>query len=242
MSVKKWYRKSNSGKTGITMWGGWKTGNTSGALDTEIVIVKQALLEISVALQNADASSFTDEYLVGSQGTHKNIYANGLNRLKLHVKAYLNAKSDNSILYVAKQTFMSLASSPGYNTEGLILESNLRKSNTIIIQQGFILTYPVGSVNKKLTTWGRHKTVLHELTHSLLRTKDVWFHGGVYGTTSQYANDAVTTRQETKDLASSAVTGCNGEPMCYHNAENWTNAIAGCHPSNGGKADQEIVN
>ncbi|MCJ7602439.1 MAG: hypothetical protein MUO63_13195 [Desulfobulbaceae bacterium] len=239
MPVIKWIKKDDRDDNS-KFHPNWKNSSSAQTgYDNEITIVKQALATIMVCLTKAAASDTTDLYLKQSKTTYTKKFNNGVGKLKKHVQSF-QGTSRQQKLYIAHGLVPNaLASSPPTTSKTLTLDpNNYKSSTTIIIQPSFITGYTVGLITKTLSDWGRCKTILHELTHSLLLTKDVWFKNSVYGLSPPNPDFAVTTDQECKTLAiANDIDSDNQLPLCWMNAENWTNAIASCHPILSGNSD-----
>jgi hypothetical protein len=237
MPVVKWIQESQR-EDGVTPYmSSWKNSRSAQTgKDTEIDIVKAALVTIKACLKDAVVSSTTDLYLKDStKYAYGKMFSDGVTRLKNHVDEYLKSGTTGTRLFVATQNVNgALASSPPTSQTTLDLStSTLKGVNTLIVHPNLTNPFTVSGVEKRLSDWGRHTTVLHELTHSLLRTKDVWKKGGVYGISPPDPSYAVTTETECRDLAG-AGDASSGIPLSWFNAENWTRAIASCHASRSG--------
>jgi hypothetical protein len=214
----------------MSSWKNWRNATTGKT--TDIAIVKSALTVIKACLDNARASSTTDLYLKDSTSiSNRQKFNQGVVRLKKHVVEYQNTGTTGTRLFVAYQDVPgALASSPPTSKTTLELGSDLKGVNTLIIHASFTGSFVVSGVSKSMTDWGRYATVLHELTHSLLLTKDVWIRGTVYGIDPPDPGNAVTTDTQCKALANAANVNMF-MPLSWFNAENWTRAIASCHPT-----------
>ncbi len=238
MPLVKWIQDDQRVKTGpgktkpMTSWKNWRQAKTG--RDNEITIVKRALIEIKLCLDNATANDLTDLYLRNSKTSNRKIFGDGVNRIKLHVTDYLD---DTAIarLFVAYENVTAMASSPPTKQDDLNLGTTKQSMNTIIIHNPFTTAFTVSGRVKMLSDWGRYITVLHELTHSLLRTKDVWIRNTVYGVDPPDPDHAVSTDDECKALAnvllSNALNTKYSPHISWYNAENWARAIWSCHPT-----------
>ncbi len=203
------------------------TGVNSNVLD----VVTLKCKEILKCLNACTASSTTDLYLTKSSSTYKASYFDpGIKILKTYFNGFINAKDYK--LYVAYYAGgPSLACCP--RDTGLKLRLKKKgNSKYIILEPAYNNPYSVGSVRKKLTEKGRCTTILHELTHGIMMTKDVETYGTA-GYTHKSANmdNAVTTDSECKALALDGQVDTDfNVPLSYVNAENWTRAIWACHP------------
>lgn len=237
MPVVKWIQEDQRVKSGanktkpMSSWKNWKQAKTG--RDNEIAIVRRALAEIKLCLDHATPNNTTDLYLSNSK-KHKAMFDKGILRLKTHVVDYID-DTTSTRLFVAYENITAMASSPTTNQDDLNFGSTRKSMNTIIIHNPFTVSYTVGGQAKSLSDWGRYITVLHELTHSLLRTKDVWIKNTVYGVAPADPNNAVSTDDECKDLAkvpsSNALNVKYAPHISWYNAENWARAIGSCHPT-----------
>ena len=237
MPVVKWIQENERVTVGLdktksmSRWKNWQQARTGRPND--IAIVKSALIQIKACLDNAATSNTTNLYLTNSTSSNQAVFANGIDRLKLHVGDYIS-DNGNTRLFVAFEDITALASSPPTGRRELNFNDTKQGMNTIIIHSPFTTSFRVGGVTKSLSTWGRYVTVLHELTHSLMRTKDVWIKNLAYGIDPPDADNAVSTDDECRALAnvasSNPINNTYGPHISWYNAENWARAIASCHP------------
>jgi len=236
MPVKKWVQENQRDENSKyhPTWKGWKQAETG--RDNEIAIVTNALVVIEECLNNATAGNPTNLYLKNSTSGDNSIkFDNGVKRLKINVADYRKTTGLNlATLYVAFENVHAMASSPPTKQKQLNLSDNKKMTNVIIIHNPFTVAFTVGTTTKTLSDWGRYMTVLHELTHSLLQTKDVWLKGATYGVEPEDPDNAVSTDDECKALAAAELADQSVQyapHLSWHNAENWTRAIMSCHPT-----------
>lgn len=235
MSIKTWRPPRPKISTGSSKKRPYQPAGVAGAgmgVPADVAAVKKALQQIRVCLVSAGIKNRTADYLKDIN-SHKTTFSNGVARLLRHVDGYLGT-SERPGLYVARgnirMAFASCRIKSG--SLGLANDGGTDRGTFIMINPAFTNAYSVGGVGKVLTDWGRCTTVLHELTHGLLRTHDVWkkHAGPTYGLFPKDADNGLTTDAECKELALVDDT-CKALPLCWMNAENWTRAIALCHPT-----------
>ncbi len=241
MTIKKWIKRNIGSRNNLFQVGGLNC--TSGTIK-QLTEVRRNCVEILKCLNACTASSTTNFYLKDSTTTYKtSFFEPGIKILKSYVNGFLNAY--DFTLFVANYAAgPSLACCP--RDPGLKLRLT-RKGGAkyIIVEPAFFNPYSVGSVRKQLTLKGHCTTVLHELTHGIMMTKDVEKVGtGGYTHQSANMNNAVTTDSECQALAQSGTVDTDfNVPLSYVNAENWTRAIWACHPvsSEAAKEDRVVI-
>lgn len=255
MPIKPWVKGVGGNvKAPITKWKTkvkWKgCENAADGDPADIVLVRGALELLQNCLQEVKGKvpQAANDYLQNCSKKNDKLFKDVVDGLLKRIQGYLGTGSE--VLYVASQVVPgALASSkPAGESKWKKAPKKVRNpenpksTNLIIIHDAFSHGYKKENKWKTPTPWGQAATVLHELTHSLLETYDVWFHDGQYGVVEEnqekYARFAITTEEQCKKLAevSDSKIKAYKPHISYLNAENWTRAIIASSKSYAKKA------
>jgi hypothetical protein len=182
------------------------------------------------------------QYLPVQAAGNKELFFQAVTWLKYCVQHYLNNTSTWYLNVARGNVQGALASAvPLAKRDSLDVRDTtaLPRHTTFVIQPSFEQPYTVGQQRKQLTDHGRATSLLHELTHSLFGTKDVYGVPGDIDRPYTFLEDGlqpgpnwqeIYLPERCRALAESRKTfraGTMPQPMPYAwmNAENWTRAL-----------------
>lgn len=181
-------------------------------------------------------------YLPEQAGGNKELFLKSVKWVRHCVDQYLDVNSNWYLNVAIGNVQGALASAiPLAKLDNLSPgdSSTAARHTTFLIQPAFTLPYHVGNQRKQLTDHGRATSLLHELTHSTMGTKDVYAVPGdnlrPYAVVADGMKPGdnwadVLTPTDCQTLAQGRTSfkpaNANSQmPYAWMNAENWTRAL-----------------